>query len=382
MPLGLGKPGGGGFASLFSGGTTKKKRSSSSSSSSSTMGKAASSSSSSSSSSSASSSSAAAAAKKQKQKAYTQTYLDFGQKSHGTRTMCGQCGMLYVNGEAEDERDHANFCRNVNAGLIFQGWKAERLVWGAQGKDKVVEVRPTDGTTQLHKIGEVKRIMDQEMGFVPLAEGEKALGPTEKAFLYVHEKRVVGCLIAEKIATAHPVLEAMPHAEAEKKTAPSACTTGRLKKEEDKDKDKKKEEEEEGHAQQDDVENQQPLKGAVEDTHNQEAAKCAAPSTAKAASTKAAPAPPPHEDGTTSLLPKGVAYSLDSKEEAALGIKQIWVSKNSRRQGIAKRMVEAARARFYYGFVVPREKVAFSQLSNAGYSFAQSYMEQGVLLVY
>jgi hypothetical protein len=61
-------------------------------------------------------------------KTLTQMYLDLGQKSHGKRTLCGACGMLYVNGEAEDERDHAAFCKSVDAGLAFPGWKAERCV--------------------------------------------------------------------------------------------------------------------------------------------------------------------------------------------------------------------------------------------------------------
>ncbi len=117
--------------------------------------------------------------------------------------------MLYVNGEAEDERDHAAFCRSVDAGLAFPGWKAERcvrcrgvgvcwgvcscsvslvshasralshthrVVWGREGKERVVEVRPGDGPAQLHKMAEVKRIVDQDMGFVPLAEGKLVPG--------------------------------------------------------------------------------------------------------------------------------------------------------------------------------------------------------------
>lgn len=60
------------------------------------------------------------------QKTYTQTYLDFGQKSHGQRTLCSKCGLLYVNGEMEDEKHHATFCRSSTAGLSFPGWKSER----------------------------------------------------------------------------------------------------------------------------------------------------------------------------------------------------------------------------------------------------------------
>lgn len=48
---------------------------------------------------------------------------------------------------------------------------AHRVVWGKEGKDRVVEVRSGDGPGALHKMAEVKRVVDQEMGFVPLAEG-------------------------------------------------------------------------------------------------------------------------------------------------------------------------------------------------------------------
>lgn len=48
---------------------------------------------------------------------------------------------------------------------------AHRVVWGKEGKDRVVEVRPGDGPAALHKMAEVKRVVDQDMGFVPLAEG-------------------------------------------------------------------------------------------------------------------------------------------------------------------------------------------------------------------
>lgn len=372
-----------------------------------------------------------------------QTYLDFGQKSHGKRTLCNVCGLLYVNGEAEDEKDHANFCRSVNAGLAFQGWKMERLVWGAEGKDKVVEVRPTDGPTQLAKAAEVKRIMDQEMGFVPLAEGEQALRPTEKAFFYVREKRVVGCVITEKITVAHPVLETLPGEGNREQEEIEKENGGKNKPEEDRKLaappaaaippapavaagkevavvEKQPEQQQEQQQQQKQQQQQQPqqpseeppsesasgqpLQGQEGDLQRQEQdpSACIAAIQSKSKTPLAAAAGqgggterPGQErkrkeggsghdkEGNASLLPKGVAYSLEDKQEATLGVKQIWVSKNSRRQGIAKRLVEVARARFYYGFVVPRDKVAFSQLSNAGYSFASSYVEKGQrLLVY
>ena len=39
-------------------------------------------------------------------------------------------------------------------------------------EDRVVEIRPQDGTAQSEKMREIKRVIDQEMGFVPLADGK------------------------------------------------------------------------------------------------------------------------------------------------------------------------------------------------------------------
>eukprot|EP00624_Nannochloropsis_granulata_P000682 evm.model.NODE_12758_length_23644_cov_37.510574.1 len=244
-------------------------------------------------------------------------------------------------------------------------------------------------------MGEVKRIMDQEMGFVPLAEGESALRPTEKAFLYVHDKRVVGCLIAEKIAAAHPVLEAMPsQGEGREKEAEESVPGakegrpqeggGRKACQGQAGAEKDKQEVKPPPAKMHRVDDK--------DTTTTTSSRSISISSSIGGNKGKSLAPPPshfrkggeeNEEAVASLLPKGVAYSLHDKAEATLGVKQVWVSKNSRRKGIARRMLEVARARWYYGFVVPREKVAFSQLSNAGYSFARSYTEGGgALLVY
>eukprot|EP00952_Eustigmatos_sp_NYUAD-ZCMA_P004690 20621-Eustigmatos_ZCMA.PRE.1 len=53
----------------------------------------------------------------QHKRKYTQTFLDLGQRSYGKRTLCPDCGLLYVNGESQDERDHAAFCKSVTDGV-------------------------------------------------------------------------------------------------------------------------------------------------------------------------------------------------------------------------------------------------------------------------
>lgn len=302
-------------------------------------------------------------------KTLTQTYLDLGQRSHGKRTLCGTCGLLYVNGQEEDEKDHVKFCRSVAAGLVCPGWRDQRLVWGQEGVDgRVIEVRPGDGAAPLTKMREVKRVMDQEMGFVPLREGDIVLKTTEKAFLYVHGRRVVGCVIAEKINVAHPVSGTIPSKEGShvcgmQKRSRGSKVSGIA--------DSLHGGEGEG------PEERAPAaSGQNEHTDSMQTA------TGKmAASTGGVLRHADKSRVGLSMLPQGVEY-LHEKVEAAIGIKQVWVSQNMRRQGIGKRMLEVARARFFYGFVVPRGKVAFSQLSTAGYSFARAYVTPGKLLVY
>jgi N-acetyltransferase len=84
---------------------------------------------------------------------------------------------------------------------------------------------------------------------------------------------------------------------------------------------------------------------------------------------------------------QGLCYSLEDGEErpkeTLLGVRQMWVSRAHRRQGVATALIEAARARFFFGLVVPREAVAFSQLSTMGKAFARAYASAaGTVLVY
>ena len=56
-----------------------------------------------------------------------------------------------------------------------------------------------------------------------------------------------------------------------------------------------------------------------------------------------------------------------------LGISRIWVSKSHRRKGIATRLLDSARAHFFYGFRVPKKMVAFSQPTESGRQLAEKW---------
>jgi hypothetical protein len=58
---------------------------------------------------------------------------------------------------------------------------------------------------------------------------------------------------------------------------------------------------------------------------------------------------------------------------ALLGISRIWTSNQHRKQGIATRLLNCARANFLYGLTVDKEKVAFSQPTESGGNLARKW---------
>mmetsp|Transcript_11391 Transcript_11391/g.13053 ORF Transcript_11391/g.13053 Transcript_11391/m.13053 type:complete len:275 (+) Transcript_11391:133-957(+) len=74
--------------------------------------------------------------------------------------------------------------------------------------------------------------------------------------------------------------------------------------------------------------------------------------------------------------------SSSQQEKAILGIRQIWVEEDFRRQGIARELIKCARNFFIDGFPVPNEHVAFSVPTRQGFSFASSIMKREDFLIY
>ncbi len=65
-----------------------------------------------------------------------------------------------------------------------------------------------------------------------------------------------------------------------------------------------------------------------------------------------------------------------------LGVLQVWVSSLHHRRGIASSLLDVVRENAVYGFVTPRDRVAFSQPTVSGYKFACSYTNQESIHVY
>lgn len=130
-----------------------------------------------------------------------QLVIDAGQKHFGT-TMCKSCGMIYTASNPEDEIQHLQHHHRFLEGIKYVGWKRERIVaefWDG----KIVLVLPRDPSYAIKKVEDVQELVDLELGFqqvVPMCPNKT------KTFLFIDEKRVVGCLIAEPIKQAFRVL--------------------------------------------------------------------------------------------------------------------------------------------------------------------------------
>ncbi|XP_036054559.1 N-acetyltransferase ESCO2 [Onychomys torridus] len=130
-----------------------------------------------------------------------QLIIDAGQKHFGM-TMCKSCGMIYTASNPEDEMQHLQHHHRFLEGIKYVGWKRERVVaefWDG----KIVLVLPQDPSYAIKKVEDVQELVDLELGFhqvVPMCPNKT------KTFLFIDEKRVVGCLIAEPIKQAFRVL--------------------------------------------------------------------------------------------------------------------------------------------------------------------------------
>jgi GNAT superfamily N-acetyltransferase len=141
------------------------------------------------------------------------------------------------------------------------------------------------------KILEIKAYTDENLGFVQ--DEEEFLTKQYRMFVYVTNGRVVGCLIAEQIRRANPIVY-----------------TG------------------------------------------------------------------------TARNVDSVLIQTDECKKAILGVSRMFVDYNFRKQGIATKLLDAARSDLVSNYVCKKKHVAFTRTTNDGHEFAKKYMEQDLYLVY
>ena len=247
-----------------------------------------------------------------KKKKTQQLCLDFGQRSLGRRSICDICGMLTVQGVAEDAKQHAKVCDHYKYGVPFSVKVGRRIVFqktitttktktqsSSGGVAMIVCIRPTDTEASLRqKVQQAHEICMPELGMQHHNLNSTTTTATTTSsggsrplttFLYIRQKRIVGVCTVEPISTAYRMVT-----DSERSLHPETITTSK-------------------------------------------------------------------------------ATTQTTTSQRYLGIYLLWVHKNHRRQQIAKELVETARYKTAYGWTVPPQHVAFSSPTQAGLAFAKKY---------
>ncbi|XP_071541483.1 uncharacterized protein eco isoform X2 [Panulirus ornatus] len=133
----------------------------------------------------------------------TQMMMDAGQKKFGAQ-QCSMCGVVYEVGSLSDEISHRDYHDRFLNALKFMGWKKEKL---ARDLDylggRVIMISSEDPPHCWRKVEEILEIVDMELGF---SENGIHTKENTKAFVYVLERKIVGCLIAERLNKAYKVI--------------------------------------------------------------------------------------------------------------------------------------------------------------------------------
>ena len=92
------------------------------------------------------------------------------------------------------------------------------------------------------------------------------------------------------------------------------------------------------------------------------------------------------DSGPICLKGKRPCSVLTEKNEKplgrTLGVRQIWVHKNYRRNNIARSLVDIGRQYFIFGTIVLRSHVAYSQPTSDGLKFSLAYSKQDFVYGY
>ena len=247
-----------------------------------------------------------------------QLYLDFGQASFGSRTLCPICNTLYVHGVKEDEVQHDRICKDYKFGVPFTLGKHTRvyepfedlfnneILQHQKEPATVVEIRPTDSLRLRRKVKEVQRIVEKELGFSQSRNDlEDDDSPLEErtVFLYILNKRVIGFCSVEIISRAFQLRSRVYESDHEGRNR-------RQKK----------------------------------------------------------------DDQTF--------QRSDQSFPATMGVYQLWCHTSHRQKGIATILLDKARSNFVYGTIVDAGQVAFSSPTGQGAAFAKKYCGTSEPLIY
>mmetsp|Transcript_4587 Transcript_4587/g.13483 ORF Transcript_4587/g.13483 Transcript_4587/m.13483 type:complete len:449 (+) Transcript_4587:3147-4493(+) len=240
---------------------------------------------------------------------------------------------------------------------VSQGWAHERIILYESLQGRFLKVVDTDPVTHVKKATEVGTFVEQSLG---LAEGwllptfGRSSPSQEVVFMYISpQHRVIGMLVLEYIARSSTLATIEPNytsqailpAESDVgRNPPSTCLRG---------------------------------SGVLEPCGQPSwfgcsdiVSICQADMETGCMKALQADAQKTHHSSSASLS--------DTKDSASAspicGVRAMWVSMESRRTKLASRMLTIARQHMIHGYTVPRQRLAFAQVNDAGRAFAEAYM--------
>ncbi|RKO90533.1 ESCO1/2 acetyl-transferase-domain-containing protein [Blyttiomyces helicus] len=146
--------------------------------------------------------SGASAASSPPAKKYEQLRLDLGQRNAGV-VRCRECEMEYITSQHEDRELHERYHRAVVGGIDWAGYKTEQVVENFPDDEgaRIILVTSDSSYHEKKKAREIISIANQELGSIHMSDAEL---DECQMFLYISgKKRVMGCVVAEKIPHAY-----------------------------------------------------------------------------------------------------------------------------------------------------------------------------------
>jgi hypothetical protein len=141
-----------------------------------------------------------------------QMQLDLASES---RKACKVCGMEYIPSNAEDAALHRKFHAMNVGGVDFTKATVERLrklqIWSGGDGSFITVVGPRDALALRNKTRDVLKVVNTELGAVPIPDEELWTRGTSgedryKIYLYVRAQKCIGVCLAERIFKAYTVL--------------------------------------------------------------------------------------------------------------------------------------------------------------------------------
>ncbi|ORX69326.1 hypothetical protein K493DRAFT_335876 [Basidiobolus meristosporus CBS 931.73] len=237
-------------------------------------------------------------------------------------TTCEECGFSFNLDDNTNDASHETFHKAVLHGIEYPGYKHDQVVeFFADQGDSILVVTKQSGVRERKKVKEIVHYINTYLGSTDLDDSRLE---ECKIYIYVRNKKVIGCVVAEPIDRAY-----------------------RLRLSSVKQNDE----------------------SLPKNTDKEESA-----SDKEVVATVPEVSETPIEPPTTHLS--------DMPVSAICGVHRMWVCSTQRHQGIASRLLDAVCKNFLYGCPLKREELAFSQPTPSGKGFAQTYTNTSEYLVY